>query len=215
MQNKKTDHPILGLRNKKHESAPKKRGRPRKTNVKTEDLTPQLEADSPQSLLPSEGQTKGNLVDSITAPLPVGTIEKETLLQRVSNRLEILDRFLTPEIMLSKLATAKLRDLAVYESILVDKYLTLRGEPTVLVGATERSQLSEALPRILAVLERRGIIATATERKLEIQSRHGQQPIVSEKDVDADGLDTGRRVIETLGRTIDRCGHEPDRVARE
>ncbi|MCI0556754.1 MAG: hypothetical protein L0287_37925 [Anaerolineae bacterium] len=154
----------------------RKRGRPRK-ECKPGASTPAIvTAAAPESLLPFQ-----------VAPIPLSAplcgsdqppLSKDILIQRVSRRLDIIDKFLSDDKNLMTLLSVaaskgKLHDIGTYESNLITSFLDLTGDPSVLVGHAERGQLQSVLPKILALLEKRGLIATATERKLEVSVNGG------------------------------------------
>jgi hypothetical protein len=94
-------------------------------------------------------------------------VSKESLERRVARRLNVLDRFLTDDKLLQLLQGSSLKEVGIYEGIMLDKSLVLQGQPTVIIGQNERSQIDEALPKLLAELRRRKLITTVSERKIE------------------------------------------------
>jgi len=97
-------------------------------------------------------------------------ISKESLQRRVARRLNVLDRFLTDDKLVELLAMSNLKEVGVYEAIMLDKSQVLSGQPNVIIGDTDRARMDSVLPRLLSELKRRGLIATATERKIEFTS---------------------------------------------
>ncbi len=97
------------------------------------------------------------------------TITKESLERRVARRLNVLDRYLTDDKLLTLLGGSTLKEIGIYEGIMLDKSLVLKGQPTVIIGNNERSQIDEALPKLLAELRRRNLITTVSERKIEFK----------------------------------------------
>ena len=95
------------------------------------------------------------------------TITKESLERRVARRLNILDRYLTEERLVAMLEKAPLREVGVYEGIMMDKSLILQGQPTVIVGNDDRANIEQVLPKLLNELRRRKLITSVSERKIE------------------------------------------------
>lgn len=202
-----------------------KRGRPRKrlvapkaliveTECKTGESTPaSVTAAAPESLLPFQVATRPATAGQRPASLDTQTqtqnqpLTKEILAQRVSQRLDVLNEFLSDDTSLRGLLgiaamKGKLHDIGMYESNLIDRFIALKGDPSVLVGNTERGQLQAVLPRILALLEKRGIL-TATERKLELvmtsaSGRTNGQGTISAENASGNGRPD---VIDAIGRT--------------
>lgn len=97
-------------------------------------------------------------------------VSKESLERRVSRRLNVLDRYLTDEKLEALLQLSSLKEIGIYEGIMMDKTLVLKGQPNVIVGNAERQELSDALPRFLNELRRRGLINAVSERRIEFQN---------------------------------------------
>ncbi len=102
-------------------------------------------------------------------------VSKESLERRVARRLNVLDRYLTDERLLSLLALSGLKEVGIYEGIMMDKALVLKGQPTVIIGNEDRSQIDAVLPRLLAELKRRKMITSVSERKIEFTSPGGER----------------------------------------
>lgn len=96
---------------------------------------------------------------------PVAT--KESLERRVNRRLNVLDRYLTDERLEQLLLGSSLKEIGVYEGIMLDKALLLKGSPTVIIGNEDRAAMDSVLPRLLSELKRRKMITSVSERKLE------------------------------------------------
>lgn len=101
------------------------------------------------------------------------TITKESLERRISRRLNVLDRYLTDDMLHTLLTQSSLKEIGIYEGIMMDKSLVLKGQPTVIIGNAERGELDSLLPRLLREINRRGLITTATERKIEFVGTGG------------------------------------------
>ena len=117
------------------------------------------------------------LTIGITEPLADGggtadnapVVTKESLERRIARRLNVLDRYLTDERLLALLAVSTLKEVGVYEGIMLDKSLVLQGQPTVIVGSHERAQINEVLPKLMAEMKRRGMVTVAKERSIEFR----------------------------------------------
>jgi hypothetical protein len=87
------------------------------------------------------------------------SVTKESLQRRVTRRLNVLDRFLTDDKLIELLAFSSLKEIGVYEGIMLDKSLVLQGQPNVIIGNDDRSAMSSVLPRLMEELKRRNLIA--------------------------------------------------------
>ena len=96
-------------------------------------------------------------------------ISKESLQRRVARRLNVLDRYLTDDKLLELLAMSGLKEVGIYEGIMMDKSLVLQGQPNVIIGNDDRGALNNTLPRVLAELKKRGMITTVKERSIEFK----------------------------------------------
>ena len=132
-----------------------------------------------QQLVPKVKRTFSRMVaDALPLMAPVsedggGTLEtapsvtRESLERRVSRRLNVLDRYLTDTRLHELLTASGLKEIGIYEGIMMDKALVLKGQPTVIIGSEERLKLNEVLPALLTELRRRKLITTVSERKIE------------------------------------------------
>ena len=117
-----------------------------------------------QDVLPHKTEGNGPRCQSVeNAPI----LSKESLQRRVARRLNVLDRYLTDDKLIELLAMSSLKEVGVYEAIMLDKSQVLSGQPNVIIGNDDRQRISDILPRILNECKRRGLIATASERKIE------------------------------------------------
>ena len=89
-------------------------------------------------------------VEEAQVPARVST---QYIVQQLEQKIGEALRFLDPDSL--KRATAK--DLASIISTLVEKRQLLRGEPTAIVSYEQRGQINDALARLMAEAERRGI----------------------------------------------------------
>lgn len=85
-------------------------------------------------------------------------VTKESLQRRVTRRLNVLDRFLTDDKLIELLACSSLKEIGIYEGIMLDKSLVLQGQPTVIIGNDDRTAMNSVLPRLMDELKRRGMI---------------------------------------------------------
>ena len=86
-------------------------------------------------------------------------VTKESLQRRVTRRLNVLDRFLTDDKLVELLSFSSLKEIGIYEGIMLDKSLVLQGQPNVIIGSDEREALKKSLPRLMEELKRRGLLA--------------------------------------------------------
>lgn len=93
----------------------------------------------------------------------------EALERRLTRRLDIVDRYLDEETLLSKLSESRLKDIGIYEAILLDKLLVIRGQPTAILRMEDSMKLDELGQAILQEIRRRGLSATLTERTAEVK----------------------------------------------
>lgn len=92
------------------------------------------------------------------------SVTKESLQRRVTRRLNVLDRFLTDDKLIELLAMSSLKEIGVYEGIMLDKSLVLQGQPTVIIGNDERATMTDMLPRLMNELKRRGMLANSNPK---------------------------------------------------
>lgn len=156
----------------KIETVTKKRGRPlgwrKKQSI--EKLEERNIAKASQTL---ERVTKD--VIALSAPLEDGgatselgpVIDKDSLSRRISRRLNVLDRYLTDDRLTGLLEISGLKEIGVYEAIMMDKLLLTKGEATVIVGSKDRAAMDEVLPKLLDELKRRKLVTSVSERKIE------------------------------------------------
>ncbi len=115
------------------------------------------------------------------------TITKESLERRISRRLNVLDRYLTDDRLHQLLMQSTLKEIGVYEGIMMDKSLVLKGQPTVIIGNADRAEIDNVLPRLLTEIKRRGLITTARERSIEFRGTGSYDPDAELRSRDADG----------------------------
>ena len=97
--------------------------------------------------------------DAMTA---VGNkLAKAELESLVARRLGLIHLYMSDDKLMEKLEEAKLRDIGIYEGIMLDKLLLLRGQPTSIVGSEQRKKLEELGPALLAELQKRGLLNKA------------------------------------------------------
>lgn len=93
-------------------------------------------------------------------------VGKEGLLRRITRRLNVLDRFLTDDKLIELLSCSSLKEIGIYEGIMLDKSMVLQGQPTVIIGNDQRTELREALPRLVDELKRRGLINQSAQPRI-------------------------------------------------
>ena len=69
---------------------------------------------------------------------------------------------MTPEVF-ELLAFSSLKEIGIYEGILLDKSLVLQGQPNVIIGNDDRSAMASVLPRLMQELHRRKLIASTSQ----------------------------------------------------
>ena len=99
-------------------------------------------------------------------PIEAPAVTKESLLRRVTRRLNVLDRFLTDDKLVELLAFSSLKEIGIYEGIMLDKSMVLQGQPTVIIGNDQRQELKDALPRLMDELKRRGLINQSAQPRV-------------------------------------------------
>jgi len=104
-----------------------------------------------------------------TAP----TVTKESLQRRVTRRLNVVDRYLTDAKLIELLAFSNLKEVGIYEGILLDKSLVLTGQPNVIIGSDDRARMDQVMPKLLTEMKRRGLITSVSERKIEFTNPGG------------------------------------------
>ena len=90
---------------------------------------------------------------------------KESLESVITKRLNFIDAWLTDDKFREKLEDAKFNQIAVYEGVLIDKLMALKGVQTQGFAVQEQRKLDEMLPALMVEMKRRGLTATLTERK--------------------------------------------------
>lgn len=89
----------------------------------------------------------------------VTPIARDLLERRISQRLDLIDAYLSPETLLTKLETSTLAQIGVYEGILMDKLAALRGQPAAIITVTDQRKADQVGALLLKELERRGLAA--------------------------------------------------------
>jgi len=152
-------------------------GRPRKANP-FEKTIPATVADDPK-LLTTFRRALADAEKAFMTPADFdggGTVEgapvvtKESLQRRVTRRLNVVDRYLTDEKLIELLAFSNLKEVGIYEGILLDKSLVLTGQPNVIIGGDDRARMDNVMPKLLTELKRRGLITTVSERSIEFKA---------------------------------------------
>ena len=89
-------------------------------------------------------------------------MSKESLQRRVTRRVNVLDRFLTDDKLIELLSFSSLKEIGIYEGIMLDKSLVLQGQPNVIIGSDDRSAMASVLPRLLQELKKRNLVASTS-----------------------------------------------------
>ena len=147
----------------------RKPGRPKKTEFRKDQLNPKAHIVL-QKIADDQLALSNPTFDGGGTQENSPTITKESLERRIARRLNVLDRFLTDERLQALLQESSLREIGIYEGIMMDKSLILKGQPNVIIGNADRIQIDNVLPRLLDELHRRKLTTTASERKIEFVS---------------------------------------------
>lgn len=91
------------------------------------------------------------------------SVTKDSLQRRVTRRLNVLDRFLTDDKLIELLSFSSLKEIGIYEGIMLDKSLVLQGQPNVIIGSDDRNAMSTILPRLMQELKKRNLIASTSQ----------------------------------------------------
>jgi hypothetical protein len=103
-------------------------------------------------------------------------INKESLERRVARRLNVLDRYLTDQRLTELLSISGLKEIGIYEGIMMDKAMVLKGQPTVIVGSADRNNLESVLPKLLNEMRRRKLITSVRERRIDFTETNEAEP---------------------------------------
>lgn len=98
-------------------------------------------------------------------------IPNEVLETRITDRLTTVHGYLTEPKLLEKLEKANLKEIGVYEGILLTHLLHLRGKGITPTIDGDNRKLSELMPVILTELKQRGLTAKFTERAMEVVAK--------------------------------------------
>jgi hypothetical protein len=106
--------------------------------------------------------------EQITVPAPRkhGKEELKAGVQRLSQRL--MDYLLDGDRLERLMAETKLKDLGVLLGITTEKLLLLEGQPTSIISHDDHRKMDEVLPALLKEIQRRGVKADLTERKVSL-----------------------------------------------
>lgn len=158
------------------------RGRPRKNPLEvlekpTTKLDPKkvLKEDESKALVvfrkamadaEKANMTPAETFDGGGTPVEAPAVSKESLLRRVTRRLNVLDRFLTDDKLVELLAFSSLKEIGIYEGIMLDKSMVLQGQPTIIIGNDQRQELKDTLPRLMEELKRRGLVNQSAQPRV-------------------------------------------------
>ena len=164
-----TEAPPLG------DTLKKKRGRPlgwrkNKEQPEVEQKLPKITKIFQRAIADQEIANALPEFDGGGTPSNAVTITKESLERRVARRLNVLDRYLTDDKLFALLQLSSLKEIGIYEGIMMDKSLVLKGQPTVIIGNEDRKAMDEVMPRLLVEMKKRGLITSVSERKIEFKN---------------------------------------------
>lgn len=83
-------------------------------------------------------------------------VTKEALEKRLSRRLDVIAGFLSDDMLESKLTEARLKDLGVYEGIMMTKLHELRGMPSIIIKTEDGNKLDDIAKALVDEIARRG-----------------------------------------------------------
>lgn len=92
----------------------------------------------------------------------------DQLVDRLLGQLDVVDAYLQGETLFNKLEDARLRDIALFQGLLVDKLQALNGNPSYLLNYQHQQKIDEVLPVLMDAIKQRGLTMTAVERKVEV-----------------------------------------------
>jgi hypothetical protein len=98
-------------------------------------------------------------------------IPNEVLETRITDRLTTVHDYLTEPKLLEKLEKANLKEIGVYEGILLTHLLHLRGRGAMPTLEGDNRKLSELMPVILTELRQRWLTAKFTERTAVVEAK--------------------------------------------
>ena len=118
----------------------------------------------------AHGETSSIRQTAVASLKREAKMTKESLETVITKRLHFIDAWLTDDKFREKLEDAKFNQIAVYEGVLIDKLLTLKGVQTQGFAVQEQRKLDEMLPALMNEMKRRGLTARLTERTAVIES---------------------------------------------
>ena len=113
----------------------------------------------------AHGETSSIRQTAVASLKREAKMTKESLETVITKRLHFIDAWLTDDKFREKLEDAKFNQIAVYEGVLIDKLMALKGVQTQGFAVQEQRKLDEMLPALMQEMKRRGLTATLTERK--------------------------------------------------
>ena len=113
----------------------------------------------------AHGETSSVRQTAVASLKREAKMTKESLESVITKRLHFIDAWLTDDKFREKLEDAKFNQIAVYEGVLIDKLMALKGVQTQGFAVQEQRKLDEMLPALMQEMKRRGLTATLTERK--------------------------------------------------
>lgn len=159
-------------------------------------------AKSPSAKVAAFEETKGlaagieqRIIERHTELADLKPVAREILERRISQRLDVIDAYLTQEKLVEKLERSSLSQIGIYEGIYLDKLAGLRGAPNAGLSMQDHAKLDVLLPALMKTMEQRGLTATLTERKAEFKL--SDSPSTSEPTAQRPVSDVERAVTGT------------------
>lgn len=112
------------------------------------------------------------LRDEVRVEKGLGPRDKVTnaeIEQQLQRKLAVINNWMTKEKLEEKLDKANLNHIGIYEGIMYDKLLALRGQPSNIISVQHQKKMDEVMPALLEEMKRRGLKAELTERKVMVE----------------------------------------------
>ena len=98
-------------------------------------------------------------------------VPNEVLEERLTNRLDTVNRYLTEPRLLEKLSNSSLKEIGTYEGLLLTHLSHLRGKAGAPSLDGDNRKLNELVPMILNEMKQRGLTAKFTERTATLEAK--------------------------------------------
>ncbi len=97
---------------------------------------------------------------------------KERLIEKVQRQLDAIDAYMSDEeVWYAKMEDAKLRDIVMSQSLLIERYQALVGQPSSIIGVQQQQKIDELLPVLMQTIKERGLTVQARERTVEVKTK--------------------------------------------